>query len=182
MKRGLTRTIYSNYDLWDDYAESAKENLQNNGISNPTENDISLEISELDSFVWDETKCELSNFFVGETWILQGTVQRWDGSFSAGFIFTDFDEMFFRATKDCDFWHFYDENGHLFLACSHHDGTNIYEIKKLTDKGVNYLKRWEHGYGYERSERYIHDQIMKNYTVLPHFSHIMYGLPSVEYT
>lgn len=89
-------------------------------------------------------KDDLERFFNGEsTWILQGTCGCWNGNHKVGMIFEDFEEMLNKAAKDCDYIHLYDKNGHLYLKCSHHDGTNYYEIKKVTDRGVEYLANWE---------------------------------------
>lgn len=180
MKRAKKRTIYSNYDLWRDYAEDAKATCIDNGIENPTENDIWETIYLYDEDTWKFEKEKLVEFFSGGTWIIRGVVGRWDGAYPAGTIFTDFMEMYDKATEDCGYVHVYDKNGHLYLQCSHHDGTNLYEIKKLTAKGEEYLANWEYGTD-NRSERYVHDQIMKRYSILPHYAHQVYGCPKVEY-
>lgn len=90
-------------------------------------------------------------------------------------------DMYREAMTDCDYVHLYDENGHFYMQCSHHDGTNYYEIKKLTDKGIEYLKNWEENWNDRRSERYVHNQIMKRYSILPNFSHRVYGCPKVQW-
>lgn len=62
--------------------------------------------------------------------------------------------MFYKAMTDCDYFRIYDENGHMYLTCSHHDGTNHFEIKIVTEKG---------------------------YTVLPRFAEKIYGCKAREY-
>ena len=184
MKEAKTRTIYNNYDLYEDYAESAKESLIDNGTEaeDITENNLWEEIYFLDSINWEDEKEQLENFFNdGNTWILQGFTGRWDGTYKGGYIFTDFMEMFYKATKDCDYIHIYDENGHFYIQCSHHDGTNLYEVKKVTQNGTYYLERWEDNWEDKRTEEYIHDQIMKKYSVLPHYMHNVYGCRKTEY-
>lgn len=96
-------------------------------------------------------------------------------------IFGDFEVMINKAAKDCDYIHLYDKNGRLYLKCSHHDGTNYYEIKKVTDKGVEYLANWEDNWDDNRTEQYVHNQIMERYSVLPHFVHEVYGCPKIEW-
>ncbi len=180
MREAQTRTIYNNYDLWEDYAECAKENCIKNGME-ATENNIWDEIYLQDSLNWNDEKETLIDFFEGSTWILQGYSGRWNGRYRGGYIFTDFMEMFYKATKDCDYIHIYDENGHLFLQCSHHDGTNLYEIKKVTEKGESYIERWEDNWNDRRTEEQVHDAVMERYSTLPHFAHIVYGCPKIEY-
>ena len=180
MKEAQRRTIYNNYDLWEDYEEYVRENLLDRE-EEVTDDAIWEEIYEQDNLNWQDEKERLIDFFEGSTWILQGYSGRWNGTHRGGYIFTDFMEMFQKATKDCDYVHIYDENGHLFLKCSHHDGTNLYEIKKVTDKGIDYIDRWENDWDDKRTEEYIHDRVMERYSTLPHFAHTVYGCPKVEY-
>lgn len=141
------RTIYNNYDLWETYPdEDVKEWLIDNGYEEDeiTDNMIIEQRYFQDECDWEWAKENLEEFFRnGNKWILVGQVGRWDGIYRAGTIFDTFDDFFYKATDDCDYIHFYDENGHLYLTCSHHDGTCHYEIKEVTDKGIQYLENWE---------------------------------------
>lgn len=174
------RTIYNNYNLWEDYLEAAKEILSERN-EEITDNAIWEEIYEQDNLNWQDEKERLVEFFEGSTWILQGYSGRWDGNHRGGHIFTDFMEMFQKATEDCEYIHIYDENGHMFLKCSHHDGTNLYEIKRVTDRGIKYLENWEYDWDDKRTEEYVHDKIMERYSTLPHFAYKVYGCPKVDY-
>lgn len=147
MKKTNRQTIYDNYD------------------------------DEYDELDWDFTKNELKNFFDnGSTWLLRGQNERWTGTHEAGTIFRDFMKMFLTITKDCDYYRIYDENGHFHIECSHHDGTNRYEIRKLTNRGTTYLENWEDNFNDKRSEHYIHDKLMKPpYSVLPQYARNIYG-------
>lgn len=177
----IKRVIYDNYDLYNNYADDAKENLAEDGIENPSDDELWDLINFLDSCDWEEVKEDLDNFFSEGTWIMTGTVGRWNGIYDSGIMFTDFDSAFSMATKDCDYISLYDENGHLYLTCSHHDGDNMFEIKRLTEKGEKYFENWEYNYNDTRSEKYIHKQLMEKYSVLPHFVHKMYGGRKTEY-
>lgn len=183
MRTAKERIIYSDYDLWDDYEITARESIrENEGKDTPTDNEIWDEIYFLDSINWNDTKSELKKFFDdGSTWILQGTTGRWDGAHKGGYIFTDFSDMFNKAMKDCDYVKFSDKNGHFYLECSHHDGTNHYEIKRMTDAGVEYYERWNESWSDQRSEEHVHDMIMKRYSTLPHYVHRVYGAKKIEY-
>lgn len=180
MKNPKCRTIYNNYDLWEDYAESAKEMCEENGIE-PTENNIWEEIYFQDSLAWDDEKGRMEEFFDdGSTWLLVGTIETWRGNLDGGFLFTSFKEMWNKATKNCEYFHIFDKNGHFYIECSHHDGTNFYEIKRLTEKGVEYFDNWNYGTD-SRTERYVHNKLMEKYSTLPHFANKYYGCPKVEY-
>ena len=111
MREAQRRTIYNNYDLWGDYEEFARETLSEYD-ENPSDDAIWNVINDEDAFNWDCEKERLEDFFNdGSTWILRGTNGRWNGTFEAGTIFTDFMEMFREVMTDCDYVHMYDENG-----------------------------------------------------------------------
>lgn len=182
------RTIYNNYSLWEEYPDKDVKEMLLEDETYETEDDISddaiwKERYFLDSLDWDDAKYELENFFIsnGNKWMLFGEVGRWNGVFKAGTLFETFEDFFYKATKDCDYIHFYDENGHLYLTCSHHDGTCHYEIKEVTDKGIEYLANWEDNWNDKRTEEYVHTQIFNRYSKLPRFAEKIYGYPKVEY-
>ena len=179
-KTAKTRVIYNNYDLWEN-EEAAREYLAENGIENPTDDQIWDELYYEDEMEWDAAKEELENFFDGKTWILVGEAGRWNGSYSVGTIFDDFMKMFYEAARDCDYIKIYDENGHFYLNCSHHDGSNFYEIKQITERGLAYYDNWENNWDDKRTEEYIHNQIMEKYSTLPHFAHKVYGCKKLQY-
>lgn len=103
MREYKTRTIFNNYNLWDDYKEDAVEILKENGIENPTEDQIWDEIIFQSDGNWEGAKWELRKYFDGKTCILMGENEIWNGKRKAGTIFTDFMEMYYKAMKDCDY-------------------------------------------------------------------------------
>lgn len=118
------RPIYNNYDLSENYPdEEIIKQLIENGEEreNITEEMLWNERYFYDEIYWEEQKAQLKEFFSKGKWIAFGTVGRWNGLYNAGTIFDDFEKFFYRATEDCNYWKFYDENGHLYLTCSHHD-------------------------------------------------------------
>ena len=128
---------------------------------------------------WDEAKYELTKFFEGKTVGFFGSLGLWDGVHKGGMI-GEFWNVYYKAIKHCDYIKIYDENGHLYLTCSHHDGTNHFEIKVLTDKGVQYNKNWE--YSNDKRTKYdCHTQIFNRYSVLPRYAQTVYASPAREY-
>ena len=181
MREPVKRTIYNNYNL-EEYREEAEANLKEFHIINPTMDDIEREICFMDATNWECEKERLEQFFNdGSEYILQGYVGTWRGAAQAGFIFNDFMDAYCRATKDCDYVHIYDENGHFYIKCSHHDGTNLYEIKRITERGLAYFDRWEQNLNDKRTEEHIHNMIMKNYSEAPHFAYHVYGRKKQEF-
>jgi len=182
MKQPKERVIYDNYDLWGSLSEAAREYLEevNDHLDlqeEPADSEIWEEIYFLDRINWEEERERLEKYFTGTQYMIRGTVGRWNGTFPAGIVFTDFGKMFSDATTDCDYWKIWDENGHLFIKCSHHDGTNLFEIKRITAPGATLLEKWESDYYDPRTEEEIHATIWNNnfYSALPHFAHNVYG-------
>lgn len=179
------RTIYNNYNLWETYPdEEVKEMLLEDGHDEEeiTDNMIWDWRYAQDEIDWEAAKADLVRFFSdGYKWMLFGEVGRWNGVYKAGTLFETFEDFFYEAAKDCDYIHFYDENGHLYLTCSHHDGTCHYEIKEVTDKGIQYLENWEYNWNDKRTEEYVHTQIFNKYSRLPRFAEKVYGCKKIEY-
>lgn len=178
------RVIFDNYDIWKLYPdETIREILHENGLE---DEDITDKMIEDERYFnidcdWDNAKYELEQFFDGKHLLIFGKIGRWNGVISGFDTFDDFMKMFYWATEDCDYWKFYDENGHLYLHCSHHDGSCSYEIKVLTDAGYEYLDRWNYSYNDKRKPSDVGKQLVERYSLLPHFSHKVYGCKRVEY-
>ena len=183
-----SRTIYNNYSLWENYPDEEMKAYLIENERYETEDEIPDSAIWEARYLYDEcdwgmARTELMCFFrdYGNKWMIFGEVGRWDGVYKAGTPFDTFDDFFYKATKDCDYIHFYDENGHLYLTCSHHDGTCHYEIKEVTDKGIQYLENWEYDWDDKRTKEYVHTQIFNRYSRLPRFAERVYGCPKVEY-
>lgn len=140
MREYKVRTVFNNYNLWDDYKEDAVEILKENGIENPTEDQIWDEIIFQSDGNWEGAKWELRKFFDDKTCILMGENERWNGKRKAGTIFTDFMEMYYKAMKDCDYVHIYDINGHLYFKCSHTEGKHYMKESRM-DKVIKQLDK-----------------------------------------
>ena len=125
-----------------------------------------------DEIEWNEVKSLFDNYFnfKNSSFFLTGTMGLWDGRHRGGFTFKDFYGMC-RAFQDCDYIKIYDDKGHLYVNCSHHDGVNSFEIKELTEKGKAYLDNndWK-GLGA------IADKLWESrYSKLPRFADFTWG-------
>lgn len=183
--RGRTeRVIYDNYDIYNKYREDALEWFKEIDNREPTENEIESYCRDLDYDAWQTGKDELRKFFQdGNLWLLTGTMRLWDGDSQFNFVFQTFDEMLNRVGKDCDYFKFWDENGHFFIKCSHHDGTNYGEIKYITPKGKRLIENWGSTYSkrYDFSARELYERIYKRYSTLPNYANKIYGCRKIEY-
>lgn len=179
-KLPLERVIFSNYDFPEE--SEIREWIMSNGyeeedITDKMISDWSYAQLEMD---WEEAKHQLEHFFDGKRLLLFGSIGRWNGVVSGWETYDDFMKMFYWATNDCYYWKFYDENGHLYLTCSHHDGTCCYEIKELTDDGWDYFCRWEYGCD-NRKPGVIGKQLVHKYSHVPNFCHKEWGVKIREY-
>lgn len=185
MRERTERVIYDNYDIYDTYREDAIEwfkELNNN--REPTESEIESYCRDLDYDAWQTRKDELRKFFQdGDLWLLTGTMRLWDGDSQFNFVFQTFDEMLNRVGKDCDYFKFWDENGHFFIKCSHHDGTNYGEIKYITLKGERLIENWGSTYSkrYDFSARELYERIYRRYSTLPNYANKIYECRKIEY-
>jgi hypothetical protein len=142
----------------------------------PTDDRVWTELEFRKEDAWDIFEQELENFIQDKTFILQGSVGTWCGRSKGGFVFNTFNELS-QAWRGCDYIKCYDENGHMYLECSHHDGTNYLEIRQLTPAGMQYLERHE----CDDLEK-LHDKLMGNpYSVRPEFAHKVYGCKRREF-
>lgn len=152
------RIIYDNYNPWDTYPDDVLKEMALECEWIDSEDEITEEMlcqwrfEEMDND-WDNEKEMLSEYFDGKEVEFIGAVGLWHGTYKAKER-GEFWKLFDRAMTDCDYFRIYDENGHLYLTCSHHDGTNHFEIKVVTEKG---------------------------YTILPRFAQKVYGCKAKEY-
>lgn len=183
MTEARERIIYSNYFSQDDY-EYAEESVKERHLEEfpddkeyePTESEIWDEYYFLQDMTWDDEECNLKKFFNNGTFILQGSIGCWNGRYGGGFVFDSFNELC-RVWNDCDYVKLYDENGHFFIKCSHHDGTNLFEVRELNDKGYEY---YSNRY-YCDDTRRVHNRLMTSkYSRLPHYAHKVYGCKKRE--
>lgn len=91
---------------------------------------------------------------------------------------TDIYGLIQRAGKDCDYlklgWE--KNNGNLKFIGTHHDGTVYYEIREVTDKGVELYQDWDYG---ERltnlDERELHEKMWNSRTYTKRITRAILG-------
>lgn len=182
MRTPKRRTIFNNYNVTERYEAARLDILEENPDAEPADREIWERVTDMETLDWDDEHARLREFFAGERWLAMGSVGRWTGSHAAGTVFNDWDDFFHDATRDCDYWEIWDENGHFYVRCSHHDGTNNFEIKRLSRRGVEVLENWEWDYTNETPEEIMHDTLFNCnlFSGLPHFAHTVYGCPKME--
>jgi len=179
MKIAKERIIFDNYnpDKYYPDADVREALLECDGYSEDeiSENDIwERRNFEMETW-WDDEQMMLKNFFDDKTVVMSGTIGRWNG-IKRGCDIGDFWKLFGDITQDCHYWKLYDMNGHFYITCSHHDGTNCVEIKVVTNKGIDYLERCNEDWRTPNG-----NQLMNKYTRLPRFAEKVFGCKAREY-
>ena len=129
------------------------------------------EIDEDNRIEWEDFTYELERILKDGEYILTGTCGRWDGRAEGGnFIHNIHD--FYKCIGHLDKIKFYDENGHFYIYGYHHDGSDFYELKKLTRKGYEYASN-----NYFAHDRQVHRTITSCnlYSALPRIAERLYG-------
>ena len=134
-------TIYDNYDCFDRkkevreflFNEYAEENEWNSPEDIPDEI-VWDELDMQDRIQWDDVKYKLSALFEKNVYILTGTCGRWYGERSGGSFIRSVNDLL-SCIEHLDYIRIYDKNGHLYIHGSHHDGSDDYELKRLTHTG-----------------------------------------------
>ena len=184
MKMPKERIIYDNYNPWETYTDEVlKEMAMDCGWVDSEDEitDAKLEqwrYEEMEND-WDNEKEMLEQFFDGKTVGFFGSVGRWNGTRKGGYI-GEFWNSFYEAMKDCDYFKIYDENGHMYLTCSHHDGTNHFEIKIVNDRGKQYVENWLDNIFDSREPSYVYGRVFDKYSTLPRFAQKVFGCKARE--
>ena len=172
----MKHTLYSNYYGWiseDEIRHYLWECEYVDHIDEVTDDMIYEEMYHLEELYWDDISYELKRFFdKGNAWLLVGTLGLWYGKCKGGFVFKTFEE-FCKCFEDCGYVEITDDKGHLKVKCSHHDGTNYFEVKHISDFGMEYFG--EHSW--ELSLEEVFNKMWNNnfMTSLPHFARDVYG-------
>ena len=183
MKKPKKRILYSNYDLsemhqdaYEHLLEMHRDEFPNDLAWEPSDDAIWEEVRFLNDCNWSDFEINFKDFFDSNSFVLQGNIGTWRGQMKGGFVFESFRDMS-RAWSYCDYLEVFDENGHLYIRCSHHDGSNFFEIR-LNDKGYDYYARHK---WYDDDEK-LHDKLMQNpYSVLPNCAYKIFGCKRKEY-
>ena len=172
----MKHTLYSNYYGWIKEEEIKQELIDCERVESEeeiTDEMIWDEMYELERMYWDDISYELKHFFdKGDAWLLTGSIGRWDGNYRGGYIFNTFEE-FCKCLEACAYIEITDNKGHFEVKCSHHDGTNFYEVKRVSDFGCEYFGT----HSWELSLEEVFTKMWNNnfMTGLPHFARDVYG-------
>ncbi len=129
------------------------------------------EIDEMLRRDWDDFIADMEYLLSKDCYLLTGTCGRWNGPCEGGKFIHNTNDLI-DCIRHLDYIKFYDENGHFYITGYHHDGSDRYELKKLTRKGFEFADR-----NYFAHDRQLHTTIMQNnfYSALPRVAERLYG-------
>ncbi len=172
-------TIYDNYYSLDRekttreylFEECAYENGWNSPEDIPNER-VKDEIYYQDCELWEYLADDLEALFGKNVYLLTGTCGRWNGPSQGGKFIRSLND-FTDCIEHLDSVRIFDKNGHLYIHGSHHDGSDDYELKRLTHKGYELAAS-----NHFALDRHLHTTIMRYnfYSALPKFAQKVYGI------
>lgn len=135
-------TLFDNYNDYD--FEQEKVALQEcNPDIEVTDNMVWDSINELEREDWENCIAELKELFGDNRVIALGKAGTWRGRFECAKMFDDIEKAVSACIKDCDYIKVEQVgNGLIQIESSHHDGTNTFSIKVVTDKGQSVYDSW----------------------------------------
>lgn len=133
---------------------------------------VQHEIDEEQRREWDDFISDMDYVLSKDAYLLTGTCGRWNGPAEGGKFIRNTDDLI-KCIQHLDYIKVIDENGHLKIYGYHHDGSDSYELKKLTKKGFEFADR-----NYFARDRQLHRTIMNNnfYSALPRIAERLYGV------
>lgn len=158
--------FYDNYDLDDLFEETKKELLDSETYTEDelTDDVVWSCVYDIDAENFDNIFQEIKNWADNNQVLFIGSVGRWNGTFAGGEI-GDFSTLFTEAIEDCNYYKIWEEDNILNLKCSHHDGTNYFKIRILTDEGLNLYEDWLYDNDdtlSDLNEREIHQKLLSD--------------------
>lgn len=77
-----------------------------------------------------------------------GTVGCWDGTFRGGAYIDDISDVY-KLINRCEITATI-EKGRLFIEASHHDGNNLFELRRVTNRGYDRVLNTQYACGYSK--------------------------------
>lgn len=156
-------TLYR-YDWgWDTFerAEILQEYKDDYGET-PTDEQLSDYICAIQNDNWNNLMIEIryhEQIFGEKTYVIKARIGTWRGTFDGGKVITGMYNVICECCKDCDYITLLYKNNQFKIIGHHHDGTNMFIIRELTDKGYDYFNR----NNYNQTDREMHDHLFKSH-------------------
>ena len=168
-KESKKNIIYSSdpYDFNEDemresWLESAEANDWEIPEDGPSDDEIWQEWYDQNERDWDDIEWEVECHDERGSYLIIASLGLWNGRFDGGKIIDGYLTEAIRACFE-DYNKVYWQDKNLKVEAIHHDGTNHFIIKKLTDRGIEFYNNHE----WEMDDRTMHQKLFKD----AHYSH-----------
>ena len=146
-------------ESWLETAEVNNWEIPENG---PSDDELWQEWYDQNERDWDDIESEVKYHDERGSYLIIASLGLWNGRFDGGKIINGYLNRVIRACFE-DYNKVYWQDKNLKVEATHHDGTNYFIIKKLTDRGIEFYNN--HCYDYD--DRTMHQKLFKD----AHYSH-----------
>ena len=146
-------------ESWLETAEVNNWEIPENG---PSDDELWQEWYDQNERDWDDIESEVKYHDERGSYLIIASLGLWNGRFDGGKIINGYLNKVIRACFE-DYNKVYWQDKNLKVEATHHDGTNYFIIKKLTDRGIEFYNN--HCYDYD--DRTMHQKLFKD----AHYSH-----------
>jgi len=143
--------FFDNYET--DYLEIAREEYKESYGEDftPSEERVYAYAEIIERNDWDDAVRDVDDL-LSDNVVVTGTVGLWDGNYDGGRVYsfrdvkhgTLWDKILSDIGKDCVYFKISLSGGVIHVKCTHHDGTNYFEIRNLTDAGWAAYDDWNY--------------------------------------
>lgn len=121
----------------------------------PSEDELDKFIQDVSDLNWNDMieNIKYTEEQDGEKYyVILARIGTWHGVYDSGKIVKGLINTILACCEGMDYISIYYKNNQMRITEHHHDGTNNFFIRELTDKGVEYMER--HEYDFSDSELY----------------------------
>lgn len=153
---------FNEEEMKESWYESAEVNDWEIPEDGPSDDQIWEEWNFQNELNWRDIEMEVKFRNERGSYLVVGTLELWRGPAEGGKII---DGYLTDVLKQCfeDYNKVYWQDKNLKVSAVHHDGTNHFIIKKLTDRGIEFYNN--HYYDYD--DRTMHQKLFKD----AHYTH-----------
>lgn len=137
-------TLFDNFSGYD-FDEVKQDLMECNDLESISDEQVWNCISDMEREDWDNAIDMLKDLCCDNKVIAMGSCGTWRGNFDAVKMFDNIEKAINACVQHCDYIEIkVNSVGNIAVRAAHHDGTNIFEIRVVTEKGENYFDKWNY--------------------------------------
>lgn len=153
---------FNEEEMKESWYESAEVNDWEIPEDGPSDDQIWQEWDDQNERDWDDIEGEVKWHDERGSYLIIASLGLWNGRFDGGKIIDGYLTEAIRACFE-DYNRVYWQDKNLKVEAIHHDGTNYFIIKKLTDRGIEFYNNHE----WDMDDRTLHQKLFKD----AHYTH-----------